>query len=32
MWTAFIWFKIVVSSCGHGNELPGSIEGGEFLD
>jgi hypothetical protein len=32
--TGFIWLVIVTSaggSCEHGNELSGSIKGGEFL-
>jgi len=33
VWTGYIWISIGTSggSCEHGNELSGSIKGGEFL-
>jgi hypothetical protein len=37
VWTGCIWLRIGTNgglsySCEHGNELPGSIKSGEFLD
>jgi hypothetical protein len=34
VWTVFMWPMIgsVVGPCEHGNEILGSVKGGEFLD